>query len=151
MIDFDGFGLPTSTSGSFKIMPFPKGKPRFFKKSPFEVGIDFGGHLGTNLVPFCIQNPRKSFKNQIPRGIKKLIDFGFDFWWFLAPFWEASWSHVGRLFSFKTLQDFQDAPRTPLGAPEPPSGAPKTPPRGFPDPPECPRAPPQLHCLLFPW
>ena len=71
---------------------------------------------------FPSKNPPKSFKNPIPRGIQKLIDFCFDFWSIWAPFWEPSWSHVGH----------QDAPKTPQDAP-------KTPPGGPPDAPKTPR------------
>ena len=77
-------------------------KQCFFRKSSFEVGIDFRCHLGANLAPFSFQNQSKSCKNRIPRGIQKLINFGFDFLSIWAPFWEPSWSHVAH----------QDAPKT---------------------------------------
>ena len=124
--------MPTSTSRTFKIIVFPKEKQGFFKKSSFEVGIDFGCHLDANLASFSFQNPLKSYKNQVPRSILKLIDFGFDFWSIWAPFWEPSWSHVAH----------QDAAKTPPRRPKTPPRRPtklsrrsqdtKTPSRGLP-------------------
>ena len=75
-------------------MVFPKEKQGFFKKSPLEDNIDFCSILEANMPPFCLQNPKKSFKNPILRGIKILIVFCFDFQSILAPFWEPSWNHV---------------------------------------------------------
>ena len=72
---------------------------------------------GPYLPPFSSQNPSKSYKNQIPRVIEKLIDFCFDFWSILAPFWGSTWSHVGH----------QEAPKRPPIRPKRP---PRRPPRG---------------------
>ena len=116
---FDGFLVPTSTSRTFKIIVFPIEKQGSSKKSSFEVGIDFWCHLDANLPPFSFQNQPKSHKHQVPRGIQKLINFGFDFLSIWAPFWEPSWNHVAH----------QNAPKTPQDAPKTPYETFKTPPR----------------------
>ena len=95
------------------------------------------------MVPFSFQNPPKSYKNQVPRGIQKLIDFGFDFLSIWAPFWEPSWNHVAH----------QNAPKTPQRRPKTPPRRPtklsrrpqdtKTPSRGPKTPPRPPKIPPK--------
>ena len=47
----------------------------------------------------------------IPRGMKKLIDFGIDFLFILAPFLEPTWTHVGHLFRPKTAQEASKMPQ----------------------------------------
>ena len=112
-------------------------KTRFFQKNTsFEVGIDFWCHLYANLLPFTFQNPSKSYKKQVPRGIQKLIDVGFDFWSIWAPFWEPSWNHVAHQDASKTLlrrsktlpRRFTKLSRRPEDT-KTPSRGPKTPPR----------------------
>ena len=63
----------------------------------------FGSILVPTWLHFTLPNPPKSSKNPTPRAIKILIDFCFDFFSILAPFWGPSWSHVGHLFRAKTL------------------------------------------------
>ena len=89
---------------------------------------------GAKLAP-------KSHQKSIPRGIKKLIDFGIDFLSILAPFWEPSWSHVGHLFRAKTPQD---APRTATRRPKTPPRQPKTPQDAPRHPQDAPKAPKTL-------
>ena len=84
----------------------------------------FGSIWVPNWLHFTFPNPPKSFKNPTPRAIKILIDFCFDFFSILAPFWGPSWSHVGHLFRAKTPQD---APRTATRRPKTPPRHPKTP------------------------
>ena len=130
---FGRFLVPTSIPVSFKIIVFPLEKRWFFKKSPLEDNIDFCSILEANMPPFSFQNPQKSFKNPILRGIKILIVFCFDFQSILAPFWEPSWSHVAHQDAPKTLprraQDGSKIPRGPQEAPRLPQGASKMPPR----------------------
>ena len=88
----------------------------------------FGSILVPTWLHFTFPNPPKSFKNPTPRAIKILIDFCFDFFSILAPFWGPSWSHVGHLFRAKTPQDAprttsKDAPRRPKTPPRRPQGA----------------------------
>ena len=90
------------------------------------------------MPPFCLQNPEKSFKNPILRGIKILIVFCFDFESILAPFWKPSWSHVAHQDAPKTPQDAAETrpsrPRTPQDSAKTPQEAPrepKTPPRSI--------------------
>ena len=64
-----------STPGAFKIIFFTIERQSFFKKSPLEDNIDFCSNFGGNMAPFCFQNPLKSLKNPILRGIKILIVF----------------------------------------------------------------------------
>ena len=98
----------------------------------------FGSILVPTWLHFTLPNPPKSFKNPTPRAIKILIDFCFDFFSILAPFWGPSWSHVGHLFRAKTPQDAPRTatrrpkthprqPKTPQDAPRPPQDAPKAP------------------------
>ena len=93
----------------------------------------FGSMLVPTWLHFTFPNPPKSFKNPTPRAINILIDFCFDFFSILAPFWGPSWSHVGHLFRAKTPQGRpQDAPRRPQDTqrhPKTPQDTPKTPPR----------------------
>ena len=101
----------------------------------------FGSILVQIWVHFGFPNPFKSFKNPTPRAIKILIDFCFDFFSILAPFWGPSWSHVGHLFRAKTPQD---APRTATRRPKTPPRQPKTP-QDAPRPPkDAPKAPKTL-------
>ena len=93
----------------------------------------FGSILVPTWLHFTLPNPPKFCKNPIPRAIKILIDFCFDFFSILAPFWGPSWSHVGHLFRARTAQD---APRTATRRPQDtqrhpktPQDTPKTPPR----------------------
>ena len=101
----------------------------------------FGSILVPTWLHFTLPNPPKSFKNPTPRAIKILIDFCFDFFSILAPFWGPSWSHVGHLFRAKTPQD---APRTATRRPKTPPRQPKTP-QDAPRPPkDAPKAPKTL-------
>ena len=67
---WNGFLLPTSTAGTFKIIVFPKEKRSFFRKLIFEDNIDFGSILEAHLVLFGFQNLSKSLKNWFPRTSK---------------------------------------------------------------------------------
>ena len=69
-----------------------------------------------------------------------MIDFCFDFFSILAPFWGPSWSHVGHLFRAKTPQD---ASRTATGRPKTPPGRPQDAPRRPQDTPRRPKTPPR--------
>ena len=106
--------------------------------------------LGSILVPtwlhFTLPNPPKSSKNPTPRAIKILIDFCFDFFSILAPFWGPSWSHVGHLFRAKTPQD---APRTATRRPKTPPRQPKTPQDGPRPPQDASKAPKTLPTRRF--
>ena len=62
-----------------KIMVFPNEKRCFFKKSLFEVGIDFCSILVPTCLHFPSQNPPKSLQKPILKGIDFLIDFDIDF------------------------------------------------------------------------
>ena len=104
--------MPNSTSRTFKILVFPKENKGFWIIRLSKLASIFDAIWMPTCLHFAFQNPPKSFRNLIPRGIQKLIDFGFDFWSIWAPCWEPSWSHVAH----------QDAPKTPPRRP-------KTPPR----------------------
>ena len=97
--------------------------------------------MAANMPPFCVQNPTKILQKLDSRGFKILIVFGFDFSSILAPFWEPSWSHVGRLFRAKTPQD---APRTATRRPKTPPRHPKTPQDAPRRPQDAPKAPETL-------
>ena len=101
----------------------------------------FGSILVPTWLHFTLPNPPKSFKNPTPRAIKILIDFCFDFFSILAPFWGPSWSHVGHLFRAKTPQD---APRTATRRPKTPPRHPKTPQDAPRHPQDAPKAPKTL-------
>ena len=138
---FDRFLLPTSTPRTFKIIVFPKEKQCLFKKSPFEDNIVLGSILEANLAPFSSQNPPKSCKNRIPRGIEKLIDFCFDFWSILAPFWGSTWNHVGH----------QEAPKRPPRRPKRPPRGPQEPPKRPPRRLRSPKRPQETSKIDFSW
>ena len=66
-----------------------------FKKSPFEVNIDFWSDFDANLPP-CWPPKSKIFQNSgVPRRLKIFIDFGIDFLSILGPSWPPTWSHLG--------------------------------------------------------
>ena len=73
------FGCQLRSPNSSISCFFSNQKRCFFKKSPLEDNIDFYSILDANMPPFCFQDPQKSFKNLILRGIKILIVFCFDF------------------------------------------------------------------------
>ena len=76
LIDFYSQLRPLEPSKSLFILR----KNKVFSKNRLsKLASILGGHLNANLAPFCFQNPSKSFKNPIPRGIQQFIDFGFDF------------------------------------------------------------------------
>ena len=108
-----------------------------FKKSPFEVDIDFWWILVPTCLHFPSQNPPKSTKKSIPRWIKFWIDFSTDFSSMLARFWRPTWSHVGHIFhpravqngpqhppkatkTAKSLKNFENDPQNPMGYPSRP-------------------------------
>ena len=72
---FHRFLPPTSIPWTLKIIVFPQEKQGFFKKSLFEVGIDFWSILVPTCFHFASKNPPKSFQKSIPRCIVFLIDF----------------------------------------------------------------------------
>ena len=76
---FHRFLPPSSIPCTVKIIVFPKEKRGFFKKSLFEVGIDFCSILVPTCLHFPSQNPPKSFQKPILKGIDFLIDFDIDF------------------------------------------------------------------------
>ena len=55
------------------------GRARFYKNRLSKLTSIFDPILGSTLLHFGIQNPPKSFQKSIPRGTKKLINFGIDF------------------------------------------------------------------------
>ena len=97
--------------GSQKTWFFLKKKNSFLKNRLSKLTSIFDPILDSTLLHVGIQHPPKCFQKSIPRGIKKLINFGIDFYLILAPFWEPSWSHVGHLSRPKTAQE---ASKTPL-------------------------------------
>ena len=76
----------------------------FSKQRLSKLGSIFDAILVPTWLHFAFPNQPKSFKNPTPRAIKILIDFCFDFFSILAPFWEPSWSHVGHFFRSKIIQ-----------------------------------------------
>ena len=60
-------------------MVFPKEKQCFFKKSLFEVGIDFCSILMPTCLHFSFKNPPISLQKPILKGIDFLIDFDIAF------------------------------------------------------------------------
>ena len=81
------------------------------------------------LVPTCLhfasQNPSKPLQKPTPRGIKKLIEFCFDFCLIFAPFRKPSWTIRGARWPPKiSLRRSKSRP----GRPEDAEGA-QTPPR----------------------
>ena len=98
----------------------------------------FWCQLGSILPSVIHQNPSK---NPTPRAIKILIDFCFDFFLILAPFWGPSWNYVGHLFRAKTPQD---ASRTATRRPKTPPRHPKTPQDAPRHPQDAPKAPKTL-------
>ena len=74
----------------------------FFKKSLFEVGIDFCSLLVPTCFHFSSKNPPKSFQKSIPRCIDFSIDFCIDFSSIFLRFWRPTWSHVGHFFAQNT-------------------------------------------------
>ena len=99
---FHRFLRPTSFPWTFKFTVFPKEKQGFFKKSFFEVGIDFCLILVPTWLHFSSQNPPKPFQKSIPRCIDFSIDFCIVFSSILLRFWKPTWSHVGHFFAQNT-------------------------------------------------
>ena len=95
---------PTSIPWTLKIIVFPKEKQGFFKKSLFEVGIDFWSILVPTCLHFSSKNPPKSFQKSIPRCIDFSIDVCIDFSSILLRFWKPTWSHVGHFFAQNTAR-----------------------------------------------
>ena len=56
-------------------------KPRFFKKLPFEVDIDFEPHFGANMAPFGAPKPAKIPPRTHPKSHSNLHRFLHRFWW----------------------------------------------------------------------
>ena len=81
---------------------FLKEKQGFFKKSLFEVGIDFCSILMPTCLHFSFKNLPKSFQKSIPRCITFSIDFCIDFSLIFLRFWRPTWSHVGYFFAQNT-------------------------------------------------
>ena len=134
--------MPTSTARTFEILVFPKENNGFSIIRLSKLTSIFDAIWMPTCFHFAFQNRPKSFRNLIPRGIQKLIDFCFDFWCIWVPFWEPSWSHVAHQDAPKTLprraQDgskiprgLQEAPRLSQGASKMPPRSPKKLPRGF--------------------
>ena len=90
-----------------KSLFFLKGKLGFFKKSLFEVGIDFCSILVPTCFHFASKNPQKSFQKSIPRCIVFSIDFWIGFSSILLRFWKPTWSHVGHFFAQNTAALFK--------------------------------------------
>ena len=95
---FHRYWRPTSTPWILKIIVFPKEKKGFFKKSLFEVGIDFWSNFVPTCLHFASKNPPKSFQKSIPRCIVFSIDFCIDVSSILVRFGRPTWSHVGPFF-----------------------------------------------------
>ena len=64
-------------------------------KNGKHLGIDFAYLLVPSWVDFGAQNPWKIDAESLPRGIKVLIDFWIDFWWFLNAFWWPTCFQLG--------------------------------------------------------
>ena len=75
---------------------------RFFKKSLFEVGIDFCSILVPTCLHFSTKNRPTTSQKSIPRGIIFSIDFWIDFLSIFARCWRPTWSHVGHFFAQNT-------------------------------------------------
>ena len=80
-----------------------------FKKSRFEVGIDFGSNFGANLAPFRLQKSNKIRSKVDPKKHQN-----FDRFWdrFLVDFGsvselklDPSWAQVGQIFGSRRTQD----------------------------------------------
>ena len=99
----------------------------------------FGSILVTTWLHFGLPNLPKSFKNPTPRAIKILIDFCFDSFSILAPFWGPCWPPFSS----------QDAPRRPQDGHKTAQHAPETPKDAQRRPPDAPKAPKTLHCGRF--
>ena len=76
-----------------------------FASSLFELHIDFGSILVSTCIHFSTQNPPKSHKKLISRGMENLIDFRLHFSVIWAPSWDPSWAHVGHFFATRRPQD----------------------------------------------
>ena len=103
---FYRFLPPTSTPWILKIIVFPREKQGFFKKSLFEVGIDFCSILVQTCLHFASKNPPKSFQKSIRRCIDFPIDFYIDFFSILLRIWMPTWNHVGHFFAQNTAPGF---------------------------------------------
>ena len=99
---FHRFLPPTSIRWALKFIVFPIEKQCFFKKSLFEVGIDFCSILVPTWLHFASKNPPKSFQKSIPRCITFSIDFCIVFSSIWLRFWRPTWSHVGHFFYQKS-------------------------------------------------
>ena len=110
LIDFWSTFAPTLDPRISKNRAPAAGRARFYKNRLSKLTSIFDPILDVTLPHFGIQNPPKSFQKSTPRAIKKLINFGIDFYWVLAPFWGPSWSHVGQLSRPKTAQEASKTP-----------------------------------------
>ena len=106
---FIDFYLQLRSPEPSKPLFFLKEKQGFFKKSLFEVGIDFCSILVPTCLHFSSKNPPNSFQKSIPRCINFSIDFRIDFSSIFLRFWRPTWSHVGHFFAQNTA--IANAPR----------------------------------------
>ena len=151
LIDFCFQLRPTGSQKSWFILR----KIHFFENTPFEVNIEFWSHFELNLALFWHPKSTKILPKSIPRGTKKLINFGIDFLLILAALWGPTWNHVGHLSRPKTVQEasktlprrLQDASKTVQDASKDALDRPRRPKT----PPKTPRSPPGLdfsRCLI---
>ena len=89
--------MPTSKNDFLKKnLVFPLEKQCFIKKSLFEVGIDFGCHLGSNLVSFCFQILLKSTSKRHSKIDRFWLRFLKDLGSVLGPKLEPCWRQERR-------------------------------------------------------
>ena len=74
---------------------FSLGKTMIFKKSPFEVNIDFWSDFDANMPPCWLPKSQIFQIFGVPRRLKIFIDFGIDFLSILGPSWPPTWGHLG--------------------------------------------------------
>ncbi len=79
LIDFWSIFAPTLDPRISKNRAPAAGRARFNKNRLSKLTSIFDPILDSTLPHFGIQNPPKSFQKSIPRGTKKLINFGIDF------------------------------------------------------------------------
>ena len=91
LIDFCSQLRPPEPS---KSLFFPKEIPGFFKKSAFEVGIDFWCHFGANLVPTWLPKSFKIYEKSRPRCLRMLTCFFDQFLIDFAPNFDPPNLHV---------------------------------------------------------
>ena len=98
---FNRFSIDLGTSRTFKIIVFPKEKPRFSKTRLPQFTSIFHSILEPTCLHFPSQNRPTSYKKSILKGIYFLMYFCIDFFSLLAQFWRPTWLHLAP----KTRQD----------------------------------------------